>query len=272
VKLKLTRALGLDKLVTDMSAMRTADITLIKLGLSSLQLCSELAVKSALIGSAAVIKECKNYEETKDWRFVTSHAEALSVLGGGARRRLIHTIMLNRSFIFLLLLSGALFAQAGKDGYLRQGPPLMLRVAEPLPPRPAVNERILALGKPVEVPAEEEVAAETQGTAPADVPAELVAQQANSAAHTEPVVVDTAARVEASKPARDLPAPKLAVVPPVDSTAEEARRITEILDIFVTGEQSRGSNRSTVVVAPPAFLPPQPVGSGPSSRAVYRSP
>jgi hypothetical protein len=267
VKLKLTRALGLDKLVIDLSAMRTADITLIQLGLSSLQLCSELAVKSALIGSEAVIKECKNYEETKDWRFVTSHAEALSVVGGGARRRLIHTIMLNLSLIFLLLLSGALFAQAGKDGYLRQGPPLMLRVAEPLPPRPAVNERILALGKPVEVPAEEKVAAETQGTAPADQPAQLVVQPGNSAAHTEPVVVDTAARVEAGKPARDLP-----IVPPVDSTAEEARRITEILDIFVTGEQSRGSNRSTVVVAPPAFLPPQPVGSGPSSRAVYRSP
>lgn len=72
---------GLDKLVIDMSPLKTADITLIKLGLSSLQLCSELAVKSALIGSEAVTKECKNYEETKDWRFVTSHAEALSVLG-----------------------------------------------------------------------------------------------------------------------------------------------------------------------------------------------
>ena len=72
---------GLDKLVIDMSPLKTADITLIKLGLSSLQLCSELAVKSALIGSEAVTKECKNYEETKDLRFVTSHAEALSVLG-----------------------------------------------------------------------------------------------------------------------------------------------------------------------------------------------
>lgn len=72
---------GLDKLVIDMSPLKTADITLIKLGLASLQLCSELAVKFALIGSEAVTKECKNYEETKDWRFVTSHAEALSVLG-----------------------------------------------------------------------------------------------------------------------------------------------------------------------------------------------
>ena len=72
---------GLDKLVIDLSPLQTADITLIKLGLSALQLCAELAVKSAFIGSEAVTKECKHYAETKDWRFVTSHAEALSVLG-----------------------------------------------------------------------------------------------------------------------------------------------------------------------------------------------
>lgn len=72
---------GLDKLVIDMSAIKTADITLIKLGLASLQLCSELAVKSALIGSEAVTQECKNYEETKNWRLVASRAEALGALG-----------------------------------------------------------------------------------------------------------------------------------------------------------------------------------------------
>jgi len=72
---------GLDKMVIDMSALKTADITLIKLGLSSLQLCSELAIKSALIGSEAVTAECKHYEETKDWRFVTTRAEALGLLG-----------------------------------------------------------------------------------------------------------------------------------------------------------------------------------------------
>lgn len=75
---------GFDKMVIDMSAVKAADITLIKLGLSSLQLCAELAIKSAMIGSDAVTTECKNYEETKDWRFVSSHAEALGVLGASA--------------------------------------------------------------------------------------------------------------------------------------------------------------------------------------------
>lgn len=71
---------GFDRVVIDMSELKSADITLIKLGLTFLQLCSELGLKSAMIGSEAVSNECKNYEETKDWRFVTSIEEALSSL------------------------------------------------------------------------------------------------------------------------------------------------------------------------------------------------
>lgn len=80
---QLTEAVdsGLDKMIIDMSSVNNADITLIKLGLSSLQLCSELGVKPALIGSTSVIAECKNYEETKDWRFAASAAEAVGMLG-----------------------------------------------------------------------------------------------------------------------------------------------------------------------------------------------
>lgn len=181
--------------------------------------------------------------------------------------------MFDRSFIFLLLISGGLFAQAGKDGYLRQGPPLMLRVAEPLLPRPAVNERILALGKPVEVPVEEAVAAETEEAASADEPTELVTQSDSTVTDSSSiVVVDTATSGDANSTTGELPSTELEVMPPINSEAEEARRITEILGIFNTSEHSRGSNRSTVIVAPPAFLPPQPVVSGPPSRAVYRSP
>ena len=72
---------GLNKIIIDMSAVSTADITLIKLGLTTLQLCSELAIKATMIGSAAVTAECRKYEETKDWRFASSHAEALALLG-----------------------------------------------------------------------------------------------------------------------------------------------------------------------------------------------
>ncbi len=74
---------GLDKMIIDMSQIKTTDITLIKLGLSSLQLSNELALKSTIIGSTAVSHECKNYEETKDWRFVATYEEALVALGVG---------------------------------------------------------------------------------------------------------------------------------------------------------------------------------------------
>ncbi|HAV61187.1 MAG TPA: response regulator [Verrucomicrobiales bacterium] len=82
---QLTEAVesGFDKMLIDMSAVNNADITLIKLGLSSLQLCNELGLKAALIGSPAVTKECRNYEETKDWRFVATAEEALTLMQSG---------------------------------------------------------------------------------------------------------------------------------------------------------------------------------------------
>ncbi len=75
---------GLGKMVLDLSQVRTADISVIKLGLSALQLCQELSLKHCVIGSDAVSTECKNYEESKDWDFVGSFEEALAVLRGGS--------------------------------------------------------------------------------------------------------------------------------------------------------------------------------------------
>lgn len=71
---------GLGKMVVDLSQLKSADVNLVKLGLSAIQLCQELSLKQRLIGSEAVCAECKNYEETKDWRFVSSFEEALAAL------------------------------------------------------------------------------------------------------------------------------------------------------------------------------------------------
>jgi two-component system cell cycle response regulator len=73
---------GIDKVVFDLSALKAADIDLIKLGLEFIQLCTELSLKQRMIGSAAVSQECKKYEETKDWSFVGSFEEAVSILNG----------------------------------------------------------------------------------------------------------------------------------------------------------------------------------------------
>jgi len=73
---------GVDKVVFDLSALKTADVDLIKLGLEFIQLCAELSLKQRMIGSPIVSQECKKYEETKDWSFVGSFEEALAVLNG----------------------------------------------------------------------------------------------------------------------------------------------------------------------------------------------
>jgi two-component system, cell cycle response regulator len=75
---------GSNRVIFDMSQLKAADVTLIKLGITVIQLCAELDVRYALIGPDAVRSECKNYEETKDWQFTTSFEEALAILNGKA--------------------------------------------------------------------------------------------------------------------------------------------------------------------------------------------
>jgi two-component system cell cycle response regulator len=73
---------GLTRLVLDMSQLKAADVILIKLGLQVIQFCAELDMRYILIGAEAVCRECKNYEETKDWQFINSFQEALAMLNG----------------------------------------------------------------------------------------------------------------------------------------------------------------------------------------------
>jgi two-component system cell cycle response regulator len=84
LRAKLVEAVdaGVDKLIVDLSQLAVADVSVIKLGLTTMQYCQELSVRQSLIGSDAVCKECKNYEETKDWRFVNSFEEGLIALNG----------------------------------------------------------------------------------------------------------------------------------------------------------------------------------------------
>jgi hypothetical protein len=73
---------GLNRLIIDMSQLHSADVTLIKLGIHVIQLCAELEIRYGLIGSEAVCRECKNYEETKDWQFSASYQDALALVNG----------------------------------------------------------------------------------------------------------------------------------------------------------------------------------------------
>jgi two-component system, cell cycle response regulator len=75
---------GVSRVVIDMGQLKAADLTLIKLCISVIQLCVELEIRYSLIGSGAVCAECKNYEETKDWQFTASIDEAMAALTGKA--------------------------------------------------------------------------------------------------------------------------------------------------------------------------------------------
>lgn len=73
---------GVSKMILDMSQLERPDIALIKLGFGVIQLCHELSMKIRVMASAAVLQECKNYEETKEWPFSSSFEEALAALAG----------------------------------------------------------------------------------------------------------------------------------------------------------------------------------------------
>jgi two-component system cell cycle response regulator len=68
---------GLGKMIIDMSQVRTPDINLVKLGITTIQLCNELSLQQRRVGSSIVQAECRNYEETKDWIFVASYEDAI---------------------------------------------------------------------------------------------------------------------------------------------------------------------------------------------------
>ena len=84
LRLKVCEAVdaGLNRLIIDMSQIKTADVTLIRLGIDVIQLCAELGVKHSLVGSEAACRECKNYSETKDWQFSASINDAFATFSG----------------------------------------------------------------------------------------------------------------------------------------------------------------------------------------------
>lgn len=75
---------GIDKMVIDLGALKAADISLVKLVMDAIQLCHELALKQWIVGSDAVVSNCRNYEESKDWRFVASFEEVLASTKDGS--------------------------------------------------------------------------------------------------------------------------------------------------------------------------------------------
>ncbi len=69
---------GIGRAVFDLSAVKRLDMAVIKLLISAMQACREVALTYAMIGSSSLAQECKGYEDTRDWQFFDSLAEARS--------------------------------------------------------------------------------------------------------------------------------------------------------------------------------------------------
>ena len=80
LKTKLAAAVdaGITRMVLDFSNARAADITLIRLAIEAAQLGATLGIQQRVAASANLIKDCKNYEEAKDWQFSASLDEAIA--------------------------------------------------------------------------------------------------------------------------------------------------------------------------------------------------
>jgi two-component system cell cycle response regulator len=67
---------GVSRAIIDVSKLKALDMTVIKLLFAFMQSCSEVAMQYVLVGNTFVIKECKGFEDTKNWHFFESVEQA----------------------------------------------------------------------------------------------------------------------------------------------------------------------------------------------------
>ena len=60
---------GINKAVFDLHEVKRLDMSLIKLLLTAMQTCREVALQFTLVGGGTLVAECKGYEDTRGWQF-----------------------------------------------------------------------------------------------------------------------------------------------------------------------------------------------------------
>ncbi len=78
LKAKISEAVdsGIKKAVFDLHEVKRLDMNLIKFLLFAMQTCREVALNFSLVGSGAIVTECKAYEDTRSWHFYETLDEA----------------------------------------------------------------------------------------------------------------------------------------------------------------------------------------------------
>jgi two-component system cell cycle response regulator len=71
MKAKISGAVdnGISRTVIDISKLKALDMAIIKLLFQYMQACTEVSIQYVLVGNAVVAKECKGFEDTKNWVF-----------------------------------------------------------------------------------------------------------------------------------------------------------------------------------------------------------
>jgi len=60
---------GISKAIFDLQEVKRLDMTLIKLLLTAMQSCREVALTYTMVGGGEIIADCKGYEDTRNWQF-----------------------------------------------------------------------------------------------------------------------------------------------------------------------------------------------------------
>ncbi|MFA6290061.1 MAG: response regulator [Opitutaceae bacterium] len=78
LKIKVSEAVdsGINRSVFDLHEVKRLDMALIKLLITAMQTCREVALQYTLVGSGSVVAECKGYEDTRGWQFHETIEEA----------------------------------------------------------------------------------------------------------------------------------------------------------------------------------------------------
>lgn len=75
---------GIGRAVFDLHEVKRLDMQLIKLLLTAMQTCREVALQYTLVGSGPIVAECRGYEDTRGWQFHETIEEARQSFGKAA--------------------------------------------------------------------------------------------------------------------------------------------------------------------------------------------
>ncbi len=74
---------GISQVVFDLHAVKRLDMAVIKLLITAMQACQEVAIHYTMIGSTELAKECHGYEDTRGWTFYETMDDAVAALKPG---------------------------------------------------------------------------------------------------------------------------------------------------------------------------------------------